>query len=327
MKISKEIKIGLISVVSIVLFYWLFNFLNGKNFFTSGQIYYAVYENVDGLLPTKPVNVNGLKVGTVEDIKIVEGKEDIYFVVKMILNKKLHFSKNTVAEIYEPGLMAGKQIKLNIDYNGPEAQSGDTLVAANTQSLMTMLSNKLQPTQNKLDSVLTTLNATLGRFGNLADEETNQNLKHVLASLDQTIQSLGATSNSARALIQSTTKIADKIDGEVKQLSQNANNVMSTANSTLKKYGDVADKIEAANFEKTLANLESSSQELKQFLTKLDNSNGTLNKLINDPAFYNNLNETTKSLNTLLTDLKERPDKYIQFSVFGKKVRVKDTIK
>lgn len=82
MKISKEIKIGLISVVSIVLFYWLFNFLNGKNFFTSGQIYYAVYENVDGLLPTKPVNVNGLKVGTVEDIKIVEGKEDIYFVVK-----------------------------------------------------------------------------------------------------------------------------------------------------------------------------------------------------------------------------------------------------
>ncbi|MRJ10361.1 MCE family protein [Ornithobacterium rhinotracheale] len=327
MKISKEIKIGLISIVSIGLFYWLFTFLNGKNVFTSGEIYYVVYQDVDGLLPTKPVNVNGLKVGSVEDIKIIEEKDNIHFVVKMVLDKKLHFSKNTVAEIYEPGLMAGKQIKLNIDYNGSEAKSGDTLKAANKESLMTMLSNKLQPTQNKIDSVLTTLNSTLGRFGNLADDQTNQNLKQVLASLDKTIRSLELTSNSARSLIQSTTKVTDKLDGDVKELTQNANNVMSTANTTLKKYGDVADKINATNFEKTLANLESSSKELKSFITKVDQADGTLNKLINDPAFYDNLNKTTKTLNTLLAEIKERPDKYIQFSVFGKKVKVKDTIK
>lgn len=327
MKISKEIKIGLISIVSIGLFYWLFNFLNGRDFFTSGEVYYVVYEDVDGLLPTKPINVNGLKVGTVEDIKIIEEKNNIHFVVKMVLNKKLHFSKNTIAEIYEPGLMAGKQIKLNIDYNGAEAKDGDTLKAANKESLMTMLSNKLQPTQNKLDSVLTTLNSTLGRFGNLADEQTNQNLKQVLASLDKAIQSLEQTSNSARTLLQSTTKITEKLDNDVNTLTSNANNVMSTANTTLKKYGDVADKINHTNFEKTLTNLESTSQELKSFITKVEKSDGTINKLINDPAFYDNLNKTTKTLNTLLTDLKNHPDKYIQFSVFGKKVKVKDSIK
>lgn len=321
MKISKELKIGVVAILSIVAFYWLFKFLQGENLFTSGKVVYATYHDVDGLLPTKPVNVNGLKVGRVEDIIIKEGNDSIYFIVKMVIEQDLDFTVNSVAEIYEPGLMAGKMIKLNLSYDGRLAKSGDTLVSANNQSLMTMLSNKLAPTQNRIDSVLVTLNSALDRFGSLADEETNQSLKSVLRQLDATIYAMGQTANSLKKTSDNTDVLISNANKSIEGLTQDTRVLVGTSNSTIKKYGEVADKINEANIEKTLNEINEATTALSSTLKRLESSEGTLNKIINDPQLYNNLNSTAENLNILMSDLKERPDRYVQFSVFGKKYK------
>lgn len=321
MKISKELKIGGIALIAILAFVWVFKFLQGENLFTSGKVLYAKYNDVDGLLPTKPVNVNGLRVGRVDDIIIKEGKDSLFFIVKMIVEEDIDFTTNTVAEIYEPGIMAGKMIKLNLSYDGPLAKSGDTLIAADNPSLMTMLSNKLAPTQNRIDSVLVTLNSALDRFGSLADEETNQSLKQVLRQLDASIYALGKTANSvtktsdnADVLITTTNRNFDALAGDTRRM-------VNTANTALDKYGDVADKINQANIEATLNEINLATQNLSRTLERIENADGTLNKIINDPQLYNNLEETSANLNLLMKDLKERPDRYVQFSVFGKKYK------
>lgn len=321
MKISKELKIGVVAILSIVAFYWLFKFLQGENLFTSGKVVYATYHDVDGLLPTKPVNVNGLKVGRVEDIIIKEGNDSIYFIVKMVIEQDLDFTVNSVAEIYEPGLMAGKMIKLNLSYDGRLAKSGDTLVSANNQSLMTMLSNKLAPTQSRIDSVLVTLNSALDRFGSLADEETNQSLKSVLRQLDATIYAMGQTANSLKETSDNTDVLISNANKSIEGLTQDTRVLVGTSNSTIKKYGEVADKINEANIEKTLNEINEATTALSSTLKRLESSEGTLNKIINDPQLYNNLNSTAENLNILMSDLKERPDRYVQFSVFGKKYK------
>lgn len=321
MKISKELKIGVVAILSIVAFYWLFKFLQGENLFTSGKVVYATYHDVDGLLPTKPVNVNGLKVGRVEDIIIKEGNDSIYFIVKMVIEQDLDFTVNSVAEIYEPGLMAGKMIKLNLSYDGRLAKSGDTLISANNQSLMTMLSNKLAPTQNRIDSVLVTLNSALDRFGSMADEETNQSLKSVLRQLDATIYAMGQTANSLKKTSDNTDVLISNANKSIEGLTQDTRVLVGTSNSTIKKYGEVADKINEANIEKTLNEINEATTALSSTLKRLESSEGTLNKIINDPQLYNNLNSTAENLNILMSDLKERPDRYVQFSVFGKKYK------
>lgn len=321
LKISKELKIGVVAILSIVAFYWLFKFLQGENLFTSGKVVYATYHDVDGLLPTKPVNVNGLKVGRVEDIIIKEGNDSIYFIVKMVIEQDLDFTVNSVAEIYEPGLMAGKMIKLNLSYDGRLAKSGDTLVSANNQSLMTMLSNKLAPTQSRIDSVLVTLNSALDRFGSLADEETNQSLKSVLRQLDATIYAMGQTANSLKETSDNTDVLISNANKSIEGLTQDTRVLVGTSNSTIKKYGEVADKINEANIEKTLNEINEATTALSSTLKRLESSEGTLNKIINDPQLYNNLNSTAENLNILMSDLKERPDRYVQFSVFGKKYK------
>ncbi len=321
MKISKELKIGVVAILSIVAFYWLFKFLQGENLFTSGKVVYATYHDVDGLLPTKPVNVNGLKVGRVEDIIIKEGNDSIYFIVKMVIEQDLDFTVNSVAEIYEPGLMAGKMIKLNLSYDGRLAKSGDTLVSANNQSLMTMLSNKLAPTQNRIDSVLVTLNSALDRFGSLADEETNQSLKSVLRQLDATIYAMGQTANSLKRTSDNTDVLLSNANKSIEGLTQDSRKLVRTSNTTIEKYGKVADKINDANLEKTLNEINEATTALSSTLKRIESSEGTLNKIINDPHLYNNLNSTAENLNLLMSDLKERPDRYVQFSVFGKKYK------
>ena len=69
----------------------LFNFLKGQNIFSSGRLFTVKYENVSGLAPSKPVSVNGLRVGQVKEIKIIDTAKPIYFEVVISVEKDIQF--------------------------------------------------------------------------------------------------------------------------------------------------------------------------------------------------------------------------------------------
>ena len=125
MKLSKELKIGIITIITLIGFFMLFNFLKGQNIFSSGRLFTVKFENVNGLAPSKPVSINGLRVGQVKEIKIIDTAKPIYFEVVISVEKNIQFSKQTVAEIYEPGIMSGPEIRLLLDYGSDVAKDGD----------------------------------------------------------------------------------------------------------------------------------------------------------------------------------------------------------
>ena len=322
MKISKEAKIGAITILTLVSFFILFNFLKGKNVFTSGRVFKVKYEDVSGLAPSKPVSINGLRVGRVEEIKIIDDKQPIYFEVLISVEKDVEFSKNTVAEIWEPGIMSGPEVRLILDYGTNKAVSGDFLPGRKAGGMLASLQTQLGPTQTKVDSVLVSLNKTLAGVNSILDEENKQNIKVLIKNLNQTVSSFDATaksiektSNSANSLIASNEKtIAKTLD--------NANSTLSTAKVTVEKFGKTADKLNALELDKTIKNFEQASKNLTVLLEDINSGKGSLGKLAKEDDIANELQATIKNMNLLVEDLKKNPSRYVNISVFGKKQAV-----
>lgn len=72
----------------------------------------------------------------------------------------------------------------------------------------------------------------------------------------------------------------------------------------------------AKNTEETIEHLNQTTSKAEQLISKLNNDKGTLGQLSSNPALYNNLSHTLSSLDSVLTDLKSRPGRYVKFSLF-----------
>ena len=319
MKLSKELKIGIITIITLIGFFMLFNFLKGQNIFSSGRLFTVKFENVNGLAPSKPVSINGLRVGQVKEIKIIDTAKPIYFEVVISVEKNIQFSKQTVAEIYEPGIMSGPEIRLLLDYGSDVAKDGDFLPGRIAGGMLDGFSKQLTPTQAKLDSVLLSFNQTLGSVNNVLDPSTQQeikamsrNLNRTVDSFDKTAQSLTATSNSANDLIKTNEKTLNTT-------LNNASATMASAKATVDKFGKTADKLNALELDQVIKNFQNASKNLNTLLEDMNNGKGSLGKLAKDETLANELEATIKNMNELVSDLKKNPSRYVNISVFGKK--------
>ncbi len=312
MKYSKELKAGLVVLITLFAFWLVFQFLKGRDVFSSGNMYYVSYNNVDGLEPTKAVTINGLKVGKVEEIEAITTKTGEYsFRVKISVDDEFRFNKASKAEIYEPGFMSGKQIRILLSETPPLAENYDELEGVLNPSITDMLSQEVTPLKEKVMSVMQNLDSTLITTEAVLAQTKAGNLKLTIDNTNRALNSFRETSDQARGLVVSNTE-------DFKRLLENANKSFNQLNATLVGFENVSGKVNQLEVEKSLEEFQATMKNLNSFISKLNSEEGTLHKVLTDEALYDNLNTTAENLNKLLMDLEENPKKYINISVFGK---------
>ena len=312
MKISKEIKAGAIAVIAIIGFVLMFQFMKGKSLFTTDNVFYVKYDNVEGLEQSSKVSINGLKVGKVDKIIPVTKKDGkIHFVVKITVDNEFKFSKKSTVEIFEPGLMSAKEMRVNLIYEGPQAVDGDTLAGAFKLSMLNNISSQVGPVKDQLSDVLERVDSLANSANKVLDDRNRAEIRALLLSLNKTVSGLEATSRSANSLLTNN-------DPRVQKVLDNANIAVVSANTAVDKYGRLAESIDTQKLNSTIANLDVAVGKLNGVIEGIDRGEGSLGKLARDEKLYNNLEETSRNLNELVLDLKANPKRYLNFSVFGK---------
>lgn len=315
MKFTKEIKAGLIAILAIVGFVMLFQFTKGKSIFSSDNIFYAKYDNVEGLEVSNPLFINGLKVGRVDDIKPITNAEGkISFVVKASVDKGFSFSKKSTLEIYEQGLMSGTAMRINPVYGADLAQSGDTLAANYKLSMMASLGSEVGPMKEQMQSVLKNADSLLTNSNKIMDAQNRAEIRALLISLNKTMASLEAASKQANALLSDN-------NPRVQQMLDNASLATTSAKDAMDKYGKVAEQIDINQLNGAISKLSEASTNLNILMSGIQSGEGSLGKLAKDEQLYQNLSNTARSLDSLLVDVKANPKRYINISVFGKSAK------
>ena len=303
MNISKEVKTAILVIAGIVLFIFGFNYLKGQNLLDSSRTFYAVYDNVEGVVISTPVTINGLTVGKVMEINFKEDNSG-KILVKLMVDSDFEFSKNSKAELYETGLIGGKAIAIvPANDNAENAKSEAHLQGSVKAGLSELVNQKLTPLQEKMVTMMISADSLLNNLNDVFDTNTKANLRKSIAGLNSTIESFKSTSISLKQTIKSN---QGKID-----------NVLTNAEKLTGDLSKITNEISESDLKQTLKNLESTLQNFDKIIANLEKGEGSMGKLLKDEALYDNLKGASKEMELLLQDIKLHPKRY--FRILSKK--------
>ncbi|MGC6523721.1 MAG: MlaD family protein [Flavobacteriaceae bacterium] len=300
MKLSNEIKTAILVLSGILMFIVGFSYLKSNNIFSSDRTFFAIYDDIEGVSVGTPVTVSGFNVGSIQDISFYQNTMDI--LVKFRVENKVKFSKNSVAQIYETGLIGGKALAI-LPNNGPLAQSGDTLRSSIAPGLTELVNDKLSPLQEKIESTFVSADSLLKNINNVLDVNSQNQIKESFSQLSDLAINLKESAENLNSIINSN-------EIKINDIVSNVDNFSSNFSSLSNSFSDV---------EVVIGNLTKTSNNLNSIIDEISSGDGTFNQLIYDDSMIKSLNEASNNLNLLMEDLRLNPKRYVHFSLFGKK--------
>ena len=306
---SKELKIGIISIIIIALFILGFNFLKGQNLLDGNIRHFKVeYKNVGGLTSSSLVTINGLTVGKVNSINFnKDPNKRGELIVDFSLDSDFEFSKKSIVKIYSPNPISGSNLAIIPNYEGEIAKDGDFLPGLVEPGLFTSIGEKLDPLQAKVEKVLVTADSLFKNINNVLDTRTQKSLKASIKTLEYTLADVRKTVQSVNKVLDSSAVDLNLTIKSTKHITENLSKVSDTiANSNI---GFIIKKAEI-----TLTSVNTLLEGIQQ-------GKGSLGKLVNDEAMYNNLTNVSKELEELLREMKLNPKRFVHFSLFGKRAK------
>ncbi len=304
MKLSREVKTGILVLLGILAVIMGFSYLKSSSIFDNTRTFYAVYDHVGGLQTGTQVSLNGLVVGNVTGIRFKDTSGKL--LVTFSINNDFEFSKNSRVELYDTGIIGGKGLQIMPAFDGaPIAQSGDTLQSGTRPGLTELVQEKLTPLQMKVEGAFSDADSLLTNINSLLDDKTKLELQQSIAGLNSLIRSFQGSATKLNQLLENN---SEELDSTLK----NVNTI--TAN-----FSKISDSLAKAGLAQTLGDLQTTVSNLNAVLEKIESGEGTLGKMAADDELYNNLTEASRELDLLLQDFRLNPKRYVNVSVFGKK--------
>lgn len=310
MKISNETKVGILTIVALVILIVGFNFLKGKDVFSRSKKIYAVFKELGTLEKSNEVKINGLPIGNVYDKK--ERDKDVSAVVVTIsLTRDINIPKNSVAYI-SSSLVGSSYIIIERGNSTEMMGDGDTLTTRMETGILGDVKAQMNPTMARIRDVLDSLKETLSGVNGMLNMENKAYLKETLSNLSQ-------ASNALNGLLDNKNGALAKTLNNAQAMTESLKNNSADITTTIGNAKKVSEKLAALELQPTIDSLNTMISSLKATAAKLNSTDGTLGALMNDRALYDKLNDAILSAEILIDDLRTHPKRYVNLSIFGKK--------
>lgn len=301
---KKEVKVGLLVVISATLLYLGFNYLKGEDFFTTDKKYYVVYDNIDGLTVSNPVVVNGYAVGRIDEIEILHDSGDS-LKVHLSVESGIELGDGTRAMLADDGLLGAKQIQLILNPNKIIYGGGERLTGTKERSLAGKLQEKAVPVIESMDSVLIQMHKML-------NDSVEKSLTNTMKNLEATTAALKVIPGQISGMVKNGNRTLDTLSAEVAMVAKSANSLIKEISPLMVKLNQFADTLNDLELKKMIASLNSTVTNLDGITSKINKGEGTIGKLMTDDKLYKDLNKAILEIDSVFDHFDHNPKHFLK---------------
>ena len=298
MKISKETKVGVLTAIAITILAVGYNFIKGKDIFTSSNEYYGKYKKIEGLFKSNPVLVNGYKVGSVSSVKM--NNETLELIVGIILPQDIKIPKNSIMKIVNNDMIGSKAIEIIFGDSKEVAINGDFFIAQQDQGIAQAVSDVLTPITKSVNSVL----------GNVDTAISGVDLRGTLKDASLALRSFKETADKLNKLLDGKNIQIANILNNVEQVTVGLRGLNPKIDTILVDLNKTSKDLNKVEFDQLANSIKTLSEELFKTTKAINNKDGSLGMLVYDDSLYVNLNSTVNQLDNLLKDIEKYPRRY-----------------
>lgn len=324
MTIKKEVKIGFIMVLAIGLLFWGANFLKGKDIFSSDVQYYGVYPRIDGLGVSNPVVINGFKVGKVDKITFNPNNSGELIVKFSVDRDKFKVPKDSRAKIVSSDILGSKSIELIIGESSEFAEEGDTLSSDIEASLTEEVNQQIAPLKRKAENLIQTVDSAIMVVSAIFNQQARNDLNESFTSIKRSLLTFEMTAKRIDGMVEEERNHLKGIVSNMESITNNIKNNNENLTAVLNNVNQITDSLANSNLRQVIDNAAVAMNSATTILQKIENGEGSLGELLNNDTLYYNLEAASKDLDKLFLDLRLNPERYVHFSIFGRKNKDKE---
>ena len=324
MKVSKELKAGVITLLAIGLLVAGINFLKGNSFFGGDDEYVAYFPNSGNLAPATSVYVNGVAVGKVLEVEYV-GSEDSLSKVRVRFNiqtSDVRIPRNSEVIIgsIDP-LTKGIILKFPSHPSGSFYKPGERIQGMVDQDLLSQLKSYADPVVQKMKDLIVTVDKTVSSISAFWDTTATSKIESSMDEIEIAINRFGKVAVEVENLVASEKAKFGRIMSNVESISNNIRASNEQISAIIGNTKKITDDLVTVNYKSVIEDAQKTIQKLNTLLEDASNGNGTLGKLLHDEKLYNELVNTNKELQEMVDDITLHPERYIHFSVLGARTK------
>lgn len=334
MRVSKEFKVGLLVVLGLLLLFVGVNFLKGGALFGKNREFYAVFDQSSGLQPSNEVQLNGVKVGQVLEVGLHSFDAAKVIVKFSIDNDELKIPTSSEIWLVSSDILGTKALEVKIKSDLVEAseiryyQDQDTIEFAKTeQSIEDQISQQLLPLKKKTEELIGSVESIIVSVNAFWDTSAAYTIDESLYEVRDAISTFGELANNLSILVANETEQVDRILKDVHEITDNLSNKSEQISNVIDNISALSDTLADSDIKSVIVEAKTTLTEVNAVLSEVNSGQGTLGKLLHSDSLHDELVKSNISLQNLLDDFSANPNKFVHFSVFGRKVKGYQTTK